>query len=260
MENVDQNSNELNDPGNRKRTTKIAVIVILFALPLGYLFIKAKGPAESTAVESKVPAAAVDLEGMEKAVAENPSFENLVNLSMAYINNKMPGRSIDYLKQAIALNPKSAIAYNNLGVAYILLQQYQNGLDACNKALEIDPTFQLAKNNIAWGMDEKSKVVTAIKAQETLPENKRDIAFYSDYGLNYFKIGDYTKSIEIWNKIFDLDPKNTGALNSIGTAFMMKGQIDDAIVLFKKASEIEPANQIAKNNLNWALSEKAKKK
>lgn len=240
---------------------KIAVIVLLFLFPLIYLFYKTNGLPENKANDAPIAAQpASDISALEKAAAENPTFDNLVNLSMAYINNQMPGKSINHLMKAIELNPKSAVAYNNLGVAYTMLQQYQNGIDACTKALEIDPSFQLAKNNLKWASDERDKVLAAIKAQEQVAQNKRDVAFYSDYGLNYFKIGDYSKSIEIWNKILDLDAKNTFAMNSIGTAFMMKKQFDDAIALFKKASEMEPENQIAKNNLAWALDEKGKLK
>jgi tetratricopeptide (TPR) repeat protein len=103
-------------------------------------------------------------------------------------------------------------------------------------------------------------VLNEIKLQEQVPNTKRDIDFYSSYGFNYYKIGDYGKSIEIWNKIFEKDPKNTAALNSIGTSFMMKGQIEDAILLFKKVLELEPGNQLAKNNLSWAIAEKSKLK
>jgi protein O-mannosyl-transferase len=241
---------------------KVAVIVILFTMPLIYLFYKTNGLPENT-IPVDVPVAnapAVDIAALEKAVSEAPTYDNLVNLSMGYINSQMPGKSIEYLNKAIELNPSSAIAYNNLGVAYIMLQQYQNGIDACTKALQIDPDFQLAKNNLAWATDEKNKVLSAIQTQDKMADDKKDVAFYSEYGLNYFKIGDYSKSIEIWNKIFDIDVKNTGALNSIGTAFMMKNQVDDAIALFKKALELEPQNQLAKNNLAWALGEKEKMK
>jgi len=78
------------------------------------------------------------------------------------------------------------------------------------------------------------------------------------YGLNYFKIGNYDKSIEIWEKVVEENPKNTDALNSIGSAFMMKKQVDDAIAIFKQALEMGPNNQLTKNNLNWALTEKQK--
>lgn len=244
------------------KKVKIGIIVLLFLLPLVYLFYRTSSLPENAAIVEAPPAATetAGIPALEKAVAENPTFDNLVNLSMAYINDQKPGKSIIHLMKAIELNPNSAIAYNNLGVAYTLLQQYQNGIDACTKALQIDPSFQLAKNNLKWASDEKEKVMAAIRAQEQVAQGKRDVAFYSDYGLNYFKVGDYSKSIEIWNKIFELDAKNTYAMNSIGTAFMMKKQFDDAIALFKKASELEPENQLAKNNLAWAFDEKEKLK
>ncbi|MCW3085133.1 MAG: Tetratricopeptide 1 repeat-containing protein [Bacteroidetes bacterium] len=236
---------------------RIFIVIILVAAPIAYLFYKTSGvpplPKEEAAA---VNTQAADLPALENLVRTNPTFDNLINLSTAYINNKMPGKSIDHLKRAIGLNPSGAIAYNDLGVAYTMMQQYGEGVDNCTKALQLDSTFQLAKNNLKWANDEKKKVLEVIRLQEQIPENKRNIAFYSDYGFNYFKTGDYTKSIDIWNKIFELDVKNTGALNSIGTAFMMKNQVEDAIVLFKKAIELEPGNQLAKNNLAWALSTK----
>ena len=242
-----------------KQTILISTLVLLLLLPMLYLFIKTSGapdlPKEQTVA---VPPAQTNITSLENAVKTNPTFDNLINLSMGYINNQMPGKSIDYLKKALELNRNSAIAYNNLGVAYTMLQQYQNGMDACTKALQIDTSFQLAKNNLKWANDEKSKVIAAIQVQEHMDGGKKNTAFYIDYGLNYFKIGNYDKSIEIWNRIFDKEPKSTAALNNIGTAFMMKNQIDDAAALFKKALALEPDNALAKNNLAWAMGEKDK--
>jgi tetratricopeptide (TPR) repeat protein len=39
---------------------------------------------------------------------------------------------------------------------------------------------------------------------------------------------------------------------------MMKNQYDDAIALFKKVIELDPNNQLAKNNLAWGMDEKNK--
>ncbi len=240
---------------------RVFIVIILLVAPVAYLFYKTAGvPPMPKDVAPVAGTQLSDLPTLENLVQTRPTFDNLINLSTAYINNKMPGKSIDHLKRAIGLNPSSAIAYNDLGVAYTMMQQYGEGVENCTRALQLDSTFQLAKNNLKWATDEKNKVLEAIHLQEQTPDNKRDIAFYSDYGFNYFKIGDYTKSIDIWNKIFELDVKNTGALNSIGTAFMMKNQVEDAIVLFKKAIELEPANQLAKNNLAWAMGEEQKMK
>lgn len=243
---------------NKYKFVKLVILVTLFLLPVIYLFVSTSKPETVTQQEASKQLSNTDITSLEETTNKNPTFDNLINLSMAYINNQMPGKSINYLKKAIELNPKSAVAYNNLGVAYIMLGQYQNGIDACTKAIEIDPQFQLAKNNLKWGMDEKNKALAAIETMEKTPVDKRTVPFYIDYGMHYFKAGDFDKSIEIWNKIFDLEPKNTVALNNIGTAFMMKNQYEDAILLFKKAIELEPDNQLAKNNLTWAMDEKSK--
>lgn len=241
----------------QKWVLSIAFILLLLLFPLSYLYYRINN-VNLVPSQQKGQSALQDIAALESLVKSNPSFDNYINLSMAYINSNMPGKSIDYLKSAIAINSKSAVAYNNLGVAYIMLEQFQNGIDACSKALELDPEFQLAKNNLSWGTDEKNKILSAIKLQENASPKNRNIDFYLDYGLNYFKLGDYGKSIELWSLVFELDPKNTKALNNIGTAFVLKYQYDDAIVLFKKAIELEPDNQLAKNNLVWATDEKGK--
>jgi protein O-mannosyl-transferase len=254
----------MNEKNNSNRNLlimiKIILVIILFLFPIIYLIYTTANLPEKPRTLIASTQSVHNIAILEKAVKGNPTVENLISLSIVYINKQMPGKSIDHLKKAIELDPANAIAYNNLGAAYIMLQQYQNGIDACNKALAIDPNFQLAKNNLKWGKDEKQKVLREIKLQEHVSASEKDVSFYSAYGFNYYKIGEYGKSIEIWNKIFEIEPKNTTALNSIGTAFMMKGQIDDAILLFKKATELEPENQLAKNNLAWALSEKNKQK
>jgi tetratricopeptide (TPR) repeat protein len=246
---------------NKGRTVKIVVLVILLLLPLVFLFIKFSSNSDKTAEKTpEATPAVIDIAGFENAVKANPTFDNYINLSNAYINSNLAGKSVDPLLKAIELNPNSAIAYNNLGVAYTMIQQYNKGIDACTKALAIDTSFQLAKNNLKWALSEKNNVLSFIEKQSKIPEKDRDIQFYVNYGLNYLKIGDYDKSIEVWNKIFELDPKNIVALNNIGTAFMFKNQTEDAVAVFKKAVEINPEEQLSKNNLAWAMSELEKKK
>jgi tetratricopeptide (TPR) repeat protein len=246
--------------GKRSGIIKLILLVVILALPLIYLFYKTNDLPANVNQDQPAPApnAAVDIPALEKAVAENPTVENLVNLSTAYINNQMPGKSIEHLKRAVELDPKSAVAYNDLGVAYTMLQQYQNGIDACRMALKADTSFQLAKNNLKWATDERDKVIAAIGELEKVSKEKKNAAYYMDLGMDHFKIGDYDKAIEIWSKAAEMDPKSGAPLSSIGTAFMMKNQVDDAIAIFKKAVAMNPDDQLAKNNLAWATDEKTK--
>jgi tetratricopeptide (TPR) repeat protein len=245
----------------KNRNIKIAVLAVLLMLPIIFLLVKFSSSPKAVTEKAEAGApVAIDVAAYESKAKANPNFDNLIDLSNAYINTNMPGKSVEPLLKAIELNPKSAVAYNNLGVAYTMLQQYNSGIEACKKSLEIDSSFQLAKNNLQWATSEKNNVLAFIEKQEQTPETSRDVQFYINYGLNYLKIGDYDKSIEVWNKIFEKDPKNVAALNNIGTAFMLKNQVDDAVAVFKKAVETNPDEQLSKNNLAWAMSESAKLK
>ena len=62
----------------------------------------------------------------------------------------------------------------------------------------------------------------------------------------------------MWNKILVKDPKNSAALNNIGVAYMSLRQFDNAIKSFQKAIDINANDQLAKNNLAWALDETIK--
>ena len=242
----------------QKKTALVLFIAFLFIFPLGYLYIKTRHLKKVEHHQEKDVPANTAITALENLAKEKPTAENLINLSMAYINNNMPGKSIDYLKKAILLDSTNVVAFNNLGVAFTLLQQYQDGIEACKKALQLDPGFQLAKNNLAWATDEKNKVLDEIKKQENTPQDKLTVAFYINYGLNYFKIGEYDKSITIWKTVLKMEPQSTMALNNIGTALMMKGQYDEAILLFNKVIALDPTNELAKVNLAWGLDEKNK--
>lgn len=134
------------------------IIGILFIIPLSYLFIfKNEVKKENTDIPTVNIPPQNTIEDYERKVSENPTYNNLIDLSVAYINNQMPEKSIEHLDKAIELNPASAVAYNNKCVAYTLMKEYDKAIEAGKKAVELDPNFQLAKNNLAWAIDEKSK-------------------------------------------------------------------------------------------------------
>jgi len=257
MDNITETENMPKQKPFKRIVFFIVLLLILF--PVVFLILKRKPKdAEPMLQNAATPATTADIANMERVFHKTPSYDNAINLALLYINNKLAGKSIPILKLALNINPRSSIAYNDLGVAYTMQQQYQNGIDACNHALTLDPNFQLAKNNLKWATDVKNKVIDNIKQQELTDANKRNAPFYIDYGFNFYKLGDYTRAIDIWNKVFDTEPKNTIALNNIGSAFVMKMQYDDAIAMFNQTLKFDPNNQLAKNNIAWALDEKAR--
>lgn len=237
---------------------KTLIIVALLLLPVIIIIYKTMGN-KSAEEQAATQPQQVDIASYENAARTSPTYENLLNLSNIYINNNMAGKAIEPLEKAIALKPNDGIAaYNNLGFAYTIIQQYKKGIEYCQKAVDIDSTFQLAKNNLNWAKSEQEKIVNAIKEMDKTPADQQNSAHHLLQGLNYLKLQEYDKAIEIWKKILEKEPKNVGALNNIGVAYMSMSKYKEAVETFTKATEADPNDQLSKNNLNWALDEQKK--
>lgn len=195
---------------------------------------------------------------LENAVKTNPDFKNLNDLSVAYINAGNPEKSIDHLKKAIALEPKNAVAYNNLGSAYNMMHRYKDGIKYCTDAVELDGTFELAKNNLNWAKGVEKEILLSIENMEAMQTDKREPNYFIALGMLYLHLQDYNKCIQIWNKSLSSNPKDTEALNNIAIAYLEQQNYDEAIKYLNKAVEIDPEYQLAKNNLSYTLSEQDK--
>jgi len=62
--------------------------------------------------------------------------------------------------------------------------------------------------------------------------------------------------VEPFLQVLKLKPDNADAYNIICSAYNELQQWDNAIKYCKKALEIRPGYQLAKNNLIWAISKK----
>ncbi|NJO44083.1 MAG: tetratricopeptide repeat protein [Cyanobacteria bacterium CRU_2_1] len=69
--------------------------------------------------------------------------------------------------------------------------------------------------------------------------------------------GDYFQAAEIWRVVLQLDPNNAAAYTNLGNALYSQNEIEDAIVAYRRAIEIDQANnyasEITYNSLGDAL-------
>ena len=105
-------------------------------------------------------------------------------------------KAIEDYSEAIRLNPKDSIAYNNLGHSYGKLGDHQKALEYYQKAMEIrekalpvdHPDIAGSCNNIAWGYVEQEWYAEAMKwerraleiAERTLPKEHPDRRQYQE--------------------------------------------------------------------------------
>ena len=72
---------------------------------------------------------------------------------------------------------------------------------------------------------------------------------YITRGDAYYSQGKYDLAIIVYKKALELDPKNVYALNNLGDAYYKQGKYDLAISAYKKALEMNPKNVYALKGL-----------
>ena len=235
---------------------KIVIIVAagILAICILIAIFNINGPKKSVHVDNSTQS--TKLSALEKEVSLNPTSDKIIQLTAMYINNNMPNKAFPYLKALIKKEPNNAYAYNNLGVANMMLKNYMQAIEACTKAAKLDSSFQLAKNNVQWAIGERNTVLKNIDSLAKINTAKKDNAYYMQLGLYYLQVGNYNNSILTWQTGLQQYPgSKTAYYNNIGSALVLKKQYQEAMTYFNKVLAIEPGNQLAKNNIDWAKSE-----
>ena len=241
----------------RRTSRTILTACALVALPVGYLVLRSTGSPQAASVST---APAPSITALEAANAANPTVDNRINLSQAYINGNAMARAVPILESVIQSDPNNLIAWNNLCVAHIKQQDYKPALMECARAVQIDPSYALARNNLKWAQDENDKVVKALAVMEQTSPAARDVKFYMNEGMQYLHIGNYDQSIHAWQQVLVLEPNNAVAANNIGTSYMFQNQPETGLRWFRKSLAADPGLQVAQNNIAWANDELAKQK
>ena len=134
--------------------------------------------------------------------------------------NEIDSAIADY-NEAIALEPKHAVGYNDRGNAWCAKHDFDKAIADFDKAIALQPKDPLAYNNRGdvW-LDKK----------------------------------DYDKAIADFDKAIKLDPKHAVAFANRGIAWHGKKQYEHAVADFETALSIDPSSQTAHNALAWLLA------
>ena len=152
--------------------------------------------------------------------------------------------AIANFSEAIRLDPKFTLAYNNRGLAYCMKGKLDNAIADFSEAIRLDPKLALAYNRRADAYDAKRNYDKAIAdSNEAIRLDPKSAAAYSDRANLYTNKGDYDKAIADSNEAIRLDPKCARAYNALGIAYdgyakeMLRADAEAAEALFARASK-----------------------
>ena len=171
-----------------------------------------------------------------------------------------PIKAIEYLNNAIKLQPNHANVYNNRGIAYASLGQYQLAIDDYNKAIRLEPDHASAYNNRGNAYANLGQHQQAIDDfNHVLRLEPNHASAYNNRGIAYFKLGQYKRAIVDYNKALRLEPDHANAYNNRGNAYFKLGQYKLAIDDYNKAIQLKPDDVAYYNRGNAYFSQGNKK-
>jgi TolB-like protein/Tfp pilus assembly protein PilF len=207
----------------------------------------------------------------EQAIARRPTevpeaYE--LYLKGRFFWNKRTGTdlqmAIQYFNQAIAKDPRYALAYAGLADAYVLLPPYGAASSsdsfpraeaAAKKALELDDT--LAEAHASLG---QILLFYHLDFEGSTREFERAIALNPNYatghqwyGLALMCLGEFDRAIGELKRALQLDPLSLIINADLGVSFLTARRYDDAIAQLRKTIEMDPRFYYARWNLGEAL-------
>ena len=162
-----------------------------------------------------------------------------------------PDRGIAYLNEAIRLDSKYAVSYNNRGLVYIKKGNYDRAISDCDKAIELKPRYANAYINRGNAWLGKRNYDLAISDYDKAIELKPRYAYvYYNRGNAWLDKGNYDRAISDYDKAIELKPRYADAYYNRGIAWYKKGNYDRFCHDLQKACKLGDCEGI-----NWAMKE-----
>ncbi len=130
--------------------------------------------------------------------------------------------SVARFREALEQDPALAVAWNNLGLSFTEMQQDDQALEAYKKALELDPRVGQVYNNLGYLYHRRGELEQAVEMYERATVRAHDTsAAWSNLANALYALHRVDDAVGAWRRALELDPANdkaSRALERLGLA------------------------------------------
>jgi tetratricopeptide (TPR) repeat protein len=198
---------------------------------------------------------------LRKAVSlnwSNPSPH--INLGRTLQRQRKLDDAIAQYRRVIGMNPRSAVAYNNLGTALGEKAGPNGKLDDAiaeyHHAIEMDRNYALPHNNLGLALYHQGNADDAIvEYHRAIQLDPKYANPHANLGIVLYHEGKADDAAAEYRRAIEIDPKNANPHLDLGVVLYHQGNANDAAAEYRRAIEIDPKNAIPHNDLGLALSD-----
>lgn len=130
-------------------------------------------------------------------------YKALNALAMFHYNNRQTDAAVLLLKRAIAVNPKTSTAYNNLGLVALLENKKSEALRMFRKAIELDSkNYFAAANSAAIYAQEKDYQKVIFSFEKFSNSEKMNVDSLNNYAISLSAVGKNKEAAEVFERNF----------------------------------------------------------
>lgn len=201
---------------------------------------------ENPAARTLLQQAAANTVPLPRAGSASAPF--WINASLALYRNQQWSEALRAAQRALALEPRSAEALNNVAAAYAGLGDWASAAQYAREALAISPGLEIARNNLQWFENQRLGEAHLSSTQGSAEE-------YLNLSLRLFRESRYPEGLAAARRATELNPRLAEAWNNVAANAEALHHWDDAIAAARTALQLRPDFQLAKNNLQWSLEQ-----
>ncbi|HEX7510327.1 MAG TPA: tetratricopeptide repeat protein, partial [Chitinivibrionales bacterium] len=167
-------------------------------------------------------------------------FKNLFDISMQRGDKD---NAIVFLKRYVAIKPGDAEAQKNLGELLYEKKSLDGALSAYRAAISANPAIKGVYKHysdilVSRGA-ERTEIIAAFSG--AIAAGEADGAMFAAMGADYYKRGQCTKAIDMFQKSLQMDPRNTGLLSNLAECQAKTGNVKDATITYEQAISMNTA-------------------
>lgn len=178
------------------------------------------------------------------AATKEPAFLELANRGLSFLSLGLYAEADEYYRQALAIDPTDARAWNNRGEVQYRLGNMGAALKSFEAAIQQDPTLVAAWNGKGLVYEQRGDWDRAEECyREVLqrdPDRDEMNAALNNMGNLNGRRGKFEQAIECFDRVLETDPRSAETWGNKGTALSNLRRFDEAMKCWNRALDINP--------------------
>jgi protein O-mannosyl-transferase len=198
----------------------------------------------------------VALDYFQRALVYTPNYPTL-EINLGIVNGAMNNEAIaeQHFLRAISLAPNDDQTHLYYGRWLFQTRRIPQSINQLESATQLNPSRLESRDLLA---NAHRSLDNAPNAQPTNSARSQSSDYWLNVSLSEYQKKNFQASIDAAHRTLQFNPTSELAYNNLGAAYAALAQWDLAIQNDQQALRLKPDFQLAKNNLAWALSQKAK--